>query len=85
MSPAYTPPSRAAISVKETTRLMIRLISYSRYFSTATPRQTGRAAVPRITTAPTTDWLPQPGISSATSWAMNTPMISETTKMAAPL
>ena len=47
--------------------------------------QTGKAAVPRITTAPTTDWLPQPGTSSTMSRAMNTPMISETTKMAAPL
>ena len=33
---------------------MIRLSSYSRYFSTATPMQMGRAAVPMITTAPTT-------------------------------
>ncbi len=34
---------------------MTRLSSYSRYFSTATPMQTGRAAVPMTTTAPTTD------------------------------
>ena len=41
---------------------MTRLSSYSRYFSTATPMQMGRAAVPRITTAssPPTDY-PSPG------------------------
>ena len=56
---------------------MTRLSSYSRYFSTATPMQTGRAAVPRITTAPTTAWSPQPGTSPTASGATNTPTISD--------
>ncbi len=64
---------------------MTRLSSYSRYFSTATPRQTGRALVPRVDSAPTTGWVPHPGASSMDTGTMNTPMISQTTKMAAPL
>ncbi len=63
---------------------MIRLSSYSRYFSTATPMQMGSAAVPRIPTASTTDWFPQPGISSTASVATNTP-VNAVTKMIAPL
>ncbi len=64
---------------------MMRLSSYSRYFSTATPMQTGRATSPRVVIALTTGWLSQPGTSPAPSGMMNTPMTNETTKMAAPV
>jgi hypothetical protein len=64
---------------------MIRLSSYSRYFSTATPRQTGRAPVPMVVRAPTTGCVPYPGASPMASGTMNTPMTSEITRMAAPL
>ncbi|MGP7996631.1 MAG: hypothetical protein ACLPKI_04745 [Streptosporangiaceae bacterium] len=47
--------------------------------------QTGRAATPSVVTALTTGWLSQPGTSPAASGRMNTPMSSETTKMAAPV
>jgi len=42
---------------------MMRLSSYSRYFSTATPMQTGRAAAPRVVSPVTSGWVPQPGAS----------------------
>ena len=59
--------------------------SYSRYFSTATHRQMGRALVPRVDSAPTTGWVPHPGASPMATGTMNTRMINQTTKMAAPL
>jgi hypothetical protein len=47
-SPANRPPSTAVTTAYAMTRLMIRSIAYSRYFSTATPTHTGRMAIPSV-------------------------------------
>ena len=61
-APKNVPPSSAVTSAEETTRLMIRSISYSWYFSTATPMQTGSAPNPTMMNTVTTGWVSVPGL-----------------------
>ena len=57
-SPAYTPTSSPVTIAYASVRLMIRSISYSRYFKMATPMPAGSAAIPMRTTPPTTCQAP---------------------------
>ncbi len=63
---------------------MMRSIAYSRYFSTATPIQTGKTAIPKSKRSPVTGG-PDPGESPKASGTTNRTIHNEAKKAAAPL
>ncbi len=74
--PAYSPTSSPVTIAYERARLMIRSISYKRYFSIPTPMPTGRAASPIPRTSPATLVVLIPNDTATTATVTPAPLAS---------